>query len=185
MTSKKAIIETAADIIVREGAENLTLSRVAQATGLSKPGLLYHFPSMKELLKEIVAWCDERYLDAYLGIIDTFEPSPGRTPKVYMQSVVTTFGNGSAKTDSVAAALYASASRTSLTDSAYVISFDRLRADCLADGGDLGEALSIIIAFDALCLGSALVHRLSREERGTIWTNLQSRVEILQRGGKK
>src|SRR5687767_12534291 len=41
-------------VIARDGVKNLTLEGVAREAGVSKGGLLYHFPSKKELIIAIV-----------------------------------------------------------------------------------------------------------------------------------
>lgn len=50
-TSKKTqIIEAALRIIETDGVQSLTYESLAAATGLSKSGLIYHFPSRHEML---------------------------------------------------------------------------------------------------------------------------------------
>lgn len=180
MNKKMLIIHAAADLAVKQGMDFLTLAHVAEAAGLTKQGVLHYFPTMKALLAALVSWCDQRYLEAYLQKIGTIPPRPGRTPRTYVETVVETYGDGSSERDRVAAALYATATRTELAGTAYIVSYDRLRSDCHADGGDIGEALSIITTFDALCLGSALTHNLTPEDRDLIWNNLQQRLKKLE-----
>lgn len=180
MDKKNRIIEAAAEIVMSDGIKQLTLARVASETLQTKQGVLHYFSNMQELIKALIEWCDDRYLKGYLNRIDTVKPHPGRTPRIYTQTVVETYGDGSNKRDSVAAALYATASKTELAGAAYAVSYDRLKDDCYADGGDVGEALSIITTFDALCLGSAITHRLSPGDRDLIWNNLEQRIKKLE-----
>lgn len=50
-TSKKdTILQAALEIVASDGVDAVTYDRLATATGLSKSGLLYHFPSRHELL---------------------------------------------------------------------------------------------------------------------------------------
>jgi AcrR family transcriptional regulator len=49
--SKASILEAAAQIVERAGAANLTIDAVAAEAGLSKGGVLYHFPSKQKLLE--------------------------------------------------------------------------------------------------------------------------------------
>lgn len=167
-------------MIVAKGADDLTLAHIAEVVGLTKAGILHYFTSMNELVKAIVDWCDDRYVKAYLEMINTTLPYPGRTPEVYLQTTAEIYGDGTKQQDAVAAALYASGANASLVTQTYLRSYDRLKADCYADGGDIAEALSIIMAFDALCLGTAFGHRLSSQEQTAVWTNLQKRIEILK-----
>jgi AcrR family transcriptional regulator len=48
------LLGAAEKVIARDGVKNLTLEGVAREAGVSKGGLLYHFPSKKELIVAIV-----------------------------------------------------------------------------------------------------------------------------------
>ncbi len=48
---KASILEAAERVVVRDGAAHLTLDAVAEEAGLSKGGVLYHFPSKSALLE--------------------------------------------------------------------------------------------------------------------------------------
>lgn len=49
-SKRELILDTAHDIVSREGVRSLTYETLGQATGLSKAGLIYHFPSRESLL---------------------------------------------------------------------------------------------------------------------------------------
>ena len=49
-SARERILEAAERVITEVGAAHLTLDAVAQAAGVSKGGLLYHFPSKESLL---------------------------------------------------------------------------------------------------------------------------------------
>lgn len=53
------ILDAAEQLVTDDGARNLTLDAVAQAAGVSKGGLLYHFPSKDALLAGMI----ERHID--------------------------------------------------------------------------------------------------------------------------
>lgn len=48
--TRNKLLEAAAHIILTQGAAHLTLDQVAQAAGISKGGLLHHFPTKEALL---------------------------------------------------------------------------------------------------------------------------------------
>ena len=48
------LLNAAELVVAREGVSNLTLEAVAQAAGVSKGGLLYHFPSKSAMITAIV-----------------------------------------------------------------------------------------------------------------------------------
>lgn len=47
---RERILDAASDMVARLGGANLTLEQVAQSAGVSKGGLLYHFPTKEALL---------------------------------------------------------------------------------------------------------------------------------------
>ena len=53
-SSRKAILDSALDLIAEVGANHLTLEAVATRAGISKGGLLYNFPSKQALLGGLV-----------------------------------------------------------------------------------------------------------------------------------
>ncbi|PZA06626.1 MULTISPECIES: TetR/AcrR family transcriptional regulator [unclassified Meiothermus] len=59
--ARSRILEAAEAVIRREGGMALTLEAVAQAAGVSKGGLLYHFPSKEALVRALL----EHHLDAF------------------------------------------------------------------------------------------------------------------------
>jgi len=54
-TRRAEILEAAARIVASAGAGHLTIDAVAEASGISKGGVLYHFPTKKTLLECMVA----------------------------------------------------------------------------------------------------------------------------------
>ena len=50
LNKKTAALEAALDIIAAEDVSGLTYDSLAQATGMSKSGLIYHFPTRHDLL---------------------------------------------------------------------------------------------------------------------------------------
>ena len=59
--TRKRIFEACGRILQREGLSNLTLAAVAAEAGLSKGGLLYHFPSKKILIESLFEYHNERF----------------------------------------------------------------------------------------------------------------------------
>jgi AcrR family transcriptional regulator len=59
-SARERILEATERVITEVGAARLTLDGVAQAAGVSKGGLLYHFPSKESLLGALA----QRYVDS-------------------------------------------------------------------------------------------------------------------------
>ena len=49
-----SILDAASKVILEKGGEALTLDAVAEVAGISKGGLLYHYPSKKKLIEAMV-----------------------------------------------------------------------------------------------------------------------------------
>jgi AcrR family transcriptional regulator len=64
--ARERILEAAERVVSEVGAARLTLDGVAQAAGVSKGGLLYHFPSKESLLGALA----QRYVDSMEHCID-------------------------------------------------------------------------------------------------------------------
>jgi AcrR family transcriptional regulator len=60
-TTKTRIMDAAEDVVTKLGASHLTFDALVKETGLSKGGILYHFPSKKELLRAMV----KRMIDTF------------------------------------------------------------------------------------------------------------------------
>ena len=56
ISSKQRILQAAASVVDESGAAHLTLEAVAEAAGLSKGGLLYHFPNKRALLSGMLEY---------------------------------------------------------------------------------------------------------------------------------
>ena len=76
--SRDAILLAASRLFARHGYRGTSLASIAQAAGLSQPGLLHHFPSKHTLLLAVLAGRDSedgrlsspKLRDESLGIID-------------------------------------------------------------------------------------------------------------------
>jgi len=65
--TRNAILETAARLATEEGLEPMSLSRLAEATGMSKSGLFAHFDSKQELQVAIVEHAASLFVDEVIA----------------------------------------------------------------------------------------------------------------------
>ncbi len=68
--SRASILDAAQRVALREGSSHLTIDAVAKESGLSKGGVLYHFPSKEALLVAMV----ERLAAVLTGIVEERRP---------------------------------------------------------------------------------------------------------------
>jgi len=78
--TREMILSAAANIVLNQGALGMTLEAVAKEAGVSKGGLLYHFPSkdalVEGMIEHMVEGLTERIRQAYEG--DDFGTNRGR-----------------------------------------------------------------------------------------------------------
>lgn len=81
--TRKIIFDAASQILIQDGLSSLTLEKVAATAGLSKGGLLYHFPTkialVDGLFKHHNALFEERLQDLY----EREKDSPGAWVRAY------------------------------------------------------------------------------------------------------
>lgn len=89
--TRDAILDGADEVVVREGANALTLERVAAVAGISKGGLLYHFPSKDDLIAGMLA----RQAGVFLSLLaqeleEEAADTPGRWLRAYARTTAAT-----------------------------------------------------------------------------------------------
>jgi AcrR family transcriptional regulator len=60
-STRDAILDAAARIVTEQGASRMTLEAVAEEAGVSKGGLLYHFPNKDALIQSMVQHMADEY----------------------------------------------------------------------------------------------------------------------------
>ncbi|WUH97014.1 TetR/AcrR family transcriptional regulator [Spirillospora sp. NBC_00431] len=83
--TKEALLDAAEAVLSEQGTQALTLSAVADRAGVSKGGLLYHFPTKEALVRAMVA----RVIDEFDGLIASYVDSYGDgVPNAYTRAYV-------------------------------------------------------------------------------------------------
>ena len=75
---KERILEAAEAVVVAVGGARLTIDAVAAQSGVSKGGVLYHFPSKEALLEGMVRRHIERTDARREALLDELPPGPSR-----------------------------------------------------------------------------------------------------------
>jgi AcrR family transcriptional regulator len=81
--TRRQIIEAAARLISRRGSA-VPISAIADAAGVSKGGLLYHFASKDELLEAVAGRLFDSFRDAVHDAASE-DPDPGRLTRAYVR----------------------------------------------------------------------------------------------------
>ncbi|HVT87492.1 MAG TPA: TetR/AcrR family transcriptional regulator [Tepidisphaeraceae bacterium] len=147
------ILNAAEQIVARDGVANLTLDAVAKETGVSKGGLLYHFPSKSALITQIVERMANRCESEQLKAIEGQPPLPGSFTRAYLKA---RSEGPEPQRIPIQCALLAAAG----TDPEYLNPFRnralQWQAKLESDGIDPAIATIVRLAIDALCLQAML-----------------------------
>ena len=72
--NRAAILEAALDVFSSHGFRGSTVDQIAKAAGLSKPNLLYYFPSKEAIFNELMAGLLDTWLDPLRALDPEGEP---------------------------------------------------------------------------------------------------------------
>lgn len=72
---KEAILQVASEHFAQHGFHGATLSAIAEAVGLTEPGLLHYFPSKVDLLQGVLDYRDQADRSKYIDIMEQEELS--------------------------------------------------------------------------------------------------------------
>jgi AcrR family transcriptional regulator len=78
------LLDAAEAVVVRQGIASLTLDAVAAEAGLSKGGLLHHFPTKDRLVEAMVTRSAENWRACYSDAHDRTAPGPGRMARALL-----------------------------------------------------------------------------------------------------
>lgn len=84
--TRSAVLAAAAHAIVEKGT-GVSLAHIAKAAGVSKGGLLHHFPTREDLLVALVDDANHRFREAVLRQLDLSENSPGKMLRAYVRAL--------------------------------------------------------------------------------------------------
>lgn len=160
------ILEAAERVVTEVGAARLTLDLVAQAAGVSKGGLLYHFPSKESLLGALA----QRYVESMEHCIDAAklglrEGEQGRDLKACVLGVL---GEDPRSKAMGAALLAAAANDPGLLD---VIRerIGRYTSELLTQDIDFARAAVVSLAVDGLKMRESLrISPFTAEQRAEV-----------------
>ncbi|OYD09016.1 TetR/AcrR family transcriptional regulator [Paludifilum halophilum] len=85
LSTREKLVQSANRLVLEQGVEQLTLDAVARNAGVSKGGLLYHFPSKEALISGMMDHLLERYTE-YLHQGSKEDPEPGSWLRAFIRA---------------------------------------------------------------------------------------------------
>jgi len=83
--TRKAILDAANRIVQERGVDHLTLKLTAEEAGVSKGGLLHHFPGKEALIRGMIQYYLDRFTDDFNEVSQQQDAgAPGRWTRAYL-----------------------------------------------------------------------------------------------------
>ncbi|HWL11231.1 MAG TPA: TetR/AcrR family transcriptional regulator [Planctomicrobium sp.] len=83
--TRQQLLSVAGETICNKGLAGITLEGVAKAAGVSKGGLLHHFPSKQHLIDAVIVDLHERFLEEMRELAKEDPVSTGRRVRAYLK----------------------------------------------------------------------------------------------------
>lgn len=173
-TSRDRILDAAARLVAQTGASHLTLDAVAQAAGVSKGGLLYHFPTKEALLEGMV----ERHMAAIDRRVQELQSADGAAASNRLLALLTAlFESVGPEKRAVGAALLAASASNPALMSPCRAHYAALLAQLESLPCGFEEAALVLLAADGLVLGELIqLSPFTPEQRERIVAALMKRA---------
>jgi len=149
--TKRRIIDAAEEVVLRDGVARLTLDAAAAEAGLSKGGVLYHFPTRDALVAGMVGKIIEEFERDIEGNMEGGE-GPGRFSRAYIRATMAPSSTRPDREDRLGAALIAAAAAEPALLEPLQVAAERWQARLEDDGLDPTVATVVRLACDGLWL---------------------------------
>ena len=166
-SKKQYILESAANIVNRQGTDYLTLDAVAKEASISKGGLLYHVKNREGLIKELVNYANELYRENVNSHIDNTHCKQGQWLNAFIENAPIT-----------SAMLAAQGSNKALLLPLKSL-YEDWQSQIVNDGLDEIDATIIRLAVDGLWLSEVFgISAIDESMRERVINRLKENVEV-------
>lgn len=176
--TRQKILDTAVRIVDTQGARHLTLDAVAAEAGLSKGGVLYHYPSKRALIEGMLTLV----MNSFDGAVGSLRATAAGTDLPLVGVMAKAEREEQPKTESMALAILAAAAEDpSLLHEARTRIARQLK-DISSDNGDAQLAQIIYLALEGLRFYDMLRLLPESFDKDSTFSRLCSIAESLPRG---
>jgi len=148
--SREQMLNAAEDVVIESGVNGMTLEAVAARAGVSKGGLLYHFPSKDELIKAMVSRIASVVSNRFAEELAVEPPGRGRHARTLLRVMLNGHGSTFARLKRVAAPLLAAMASDPRLLGPMRQFFKRVHQGMLDDGMPDDSSLLVLAALDGL-----------------------------------
>ncbi len=146
------MLDAAEAVVVRQGIANLTLDAVAAEAGISKGGLLHHFPTKDRLVEAMVTRCAENWRATYLEAYERAPEGPGRMARALLDHCLTDAQSWTEELRRSSSAVFAALAQNPALIQPMRAVYDDLHRRIAEDGLPPGVGEAVVAATDGLWL---------------------------------
>ncbi|MCA8024572.1 TetR/AcrR family transcriptional regulator [Burkholderia cepacia] len=180
-SSRDRLLDAAAELVVSQGIQNLTIEAVAAAAKVTKAGLVYHFKTRDDLLaaliERVVGELDMLDLRAQEALEADDSAKPLKSSMAELSEL--TFDMPEDRRLLLANLLAATSLYPHLAGPVRDF-YSRSYARVAQSGPDAGQVLALVVALDGIALLEVLnLHRFTPEQRQVLRDTLESAIRKL------
>ena len=146
------VLDAAEAVVVRYGIANLTLDAVAAEAGMSKGGLLHHFPSKDRLVEALVTRCAENWRAQYIAAYARAPEGPGRMARALLTHCLSDAQNWTDQLRRSSSAVFAALAQNPALIEPMRAVYSDLHRRIAEDGLPPGVGEAVVAATDGLWL---------------------------------
>jgi AcrR family transcriptional regulator len=154
--NRDKMLDAAEIVVERQGIANLTLDAVAAEAGISKGGLLHHFPSKDQLVEALVVRCAENWRTYYMDAYARTPEGPGRMTRALVDHCLTDVEVWTEQLRRSSAAVFAALAQNSALIEPMRAVYHDLHGRIANDGLPPGVGETVVAATDGLWLDCVL-----------------------------
>ena len=174
-SSREAILDAAEAVVLESGTRHVTLDAVAARAGVSKGGLLYHFPTKEALLRAMLERLSKQTDEAMNRKRKELKEGPGRKIKAF----ILLNAERDPKRDQIGSALLAAVAHDPRLLQPVRDDFSRYLAEFVESGPDFKRVAVIYFAIHGLLFSELLsLSLLSSGERNDLLEELLRLADV-------
>ena len=150
------MLDAAEAVVARQGIANLTLDTVAAQAGISKGGLLHHFPSKDRLIEALVTRSAENWRRCYTEAYERTPEGPGRMARALLSHCLSDAECWTEELRRSTSAVFAALAQNPLLIQPMRAAYNELHRRIAEDGLPAGVSEAVVAALDGLWLNWVL-----------------------------
>ena len=151
-TIQDNLLDAASRVVAAKGIGNLTLDAVAAEAGMSKGGLLHHFPSKDRLVEAMVERAASCWQKHFTEAYEKADPGPGRMVRGLLKECVCDAQCWTEQLRTTWSAVFAALAQNPSLIASMRAAYDELYERIAEDGLPSGAGETIMAAIDGLWL---------------------------------